>query len=225
MLEWLLKNFWIRTEIILVQITDSQDMSGLSGLNKDTQTVFGQGLHANGSEAINDAYRTGQQNAKGLFYGTNSGAATTYSNAVKVFGMENYWGFQWRRTNGYILSDGVQKVKLTYGAEDGSSTTGYNTDGSHYISIADSTPSGTSGDYIKNMKFTTQGMFGTVNGGTASTYYCDGLWFNNGITAFVLFGGCSTHGAKVGAFCSRLDHSVSYANWSNGASLSCKPLT
>ena len=197
----------------------------LMGRSTDTQTVFGQGLNVGGSETVNDGYRTGQQNAKGLFYGTNSGTATTYSNAIKVFGIENYWGFQWRRANGYILSDGVQKVKLTYGAEDGSSTTGYNTDGSHYISIADSTPSGTSGDYIKNMKFTPQGMFGTVNGGTASTYYCDAQWFNNSGARFVLFGGDSHYDARVGAFCSGLSDDVSRAAWDVGAALSCKPLT
>ena len=196
----------------------------LMGRSTNTQSVFGQGLHTGGSEAVNDGYRTGQQNAKGLFYGTNSGTATTYSNAVKVFGMENYWGFQWRRTNGYILSSGTQKVKLCYGKEDGSSALGYNTDGTDYIAISNLTPSGTSGDYIKNMKFTPQGMFGTVNGGTASTYYCDAQWYNNSGSRFALFGGHSAHGSKVGAFCAGLDVAVSAAAWRFGASVSCKPL-
>lgn len=197
----------------------------LMGKSTDTQSVFGQGLNSGGTEAINDAYRTGQQNDKGLFYGTNSGTANTYSNAVKVFGMENYWGFQWRRHNGYILSDGTQKVKLCYGTEDGSLVNGYNTDGANYITISDSTPSGTSGDYIKNMKFTDKGIFPITNGGSLSTYYCNAMWYNNSGARFVLFGGSSGVDAKVGTFCSALDNDVSIAYWDVGAALSCKPLT
>ena len=34
----------------------------------DTQTKFGQGLHTSGSEAINNAFRTGVHNTKGIFH-------------------------------------------------------------------------------------------------------------------------------------------------------------
>ena len=197
----------------------------LIGKSTNTQAVFGQGLNSGGSETVNDGFRTGQQNAKGLFYGTNSGTATTYSNAVKVFGMENFWGFQWKSYNGYIMVNGTQKVKLTYGTEDGSTVSGYNLTGEGYIAIDSSTPSGTSGGYINAMKFTDKAMIGTTASGSSTTYYCDGLWFNNGITAFVLFGGHSNGAAKVGAFCSRLDDDVSDADWDSGTALSCKPLT
>lgn len=195
----------------------------LMGKSLNTQAVFGQGLNSGGSEAINDGFTTGVHNTKGLFYGTNDGTANTYTNAVKIFGMENYYGFQWRRTNGLILNNGATKYKLTYGTEDGSSATGYNTDGTDYKDTG-VTPSGTSGGYISKAKFTEDGMFSDTMSGSASTYYCDGTWFNNAAVAFALFGGNSYFGAKVGAFCLRLDSAVSLANWTLGAALSCKPL-
>lgn len=197
----------------------------LMGKSLDTQTVFGQGANSGGSEAVNDTFTTGVHDTKGLFYGTNSGAvsANTFGNCVKVFGMENYYGFQWRRTNGLILNNGATKYKLTYGTEDGSAATGYNTDGTNYKD-ASVTPSGTSGGYISAAKFTEDGMFNDTMSGSASTYFCDGTWFNNSAVTFALFGGDSGNGAKVGAFCLGLAGAVSTATWYFGASVSCKPL-
>ena len=195
----------------------------LMGKSLNTQVVFGQGLNSGGSEAINDGFTTGVHNTKGLFYGTNDGTASTYTNAVKIFGMENYYGFQWRRTNGLILNNGATKYKLTYGTEDGSSATGYNTDGTDYKD-ANVTPSGTSGGYISKAKFTEDGIFSDTMSGSASTYYCDGTWFNNAAVTFALFGGASSSGAKVGAFYLYLNVAVSGAGWAYGAALSCKPL-
>lgn len=195
----------------------------LMGKSLNTQAVFGQGLNASGSEAINNGFTTGVHNAKGLFYGTNNGAAATYTNAVKVFGMENYYGFQWRRQNGLIKVNSDVRTKLTYGQEDGSTVTGYNTDGTGYKSTG-VTPSGTSGGYISQMKFTEDGMFPEVASGSDSTYYADGLWFNNSATTFAFVGGDSDSGAPVGAFCLHLYHAVSSASWYFGAAVSCKPL-
>ena len=86
------------------------------------------------------------------------------------------------------------------------------------------TPSGTSGGYIKDMKFTEDGMFAAVTDGDSAHYYCDAMWFNNSISAFALFGGASTDGAKVGAFFVYLNRAVSDASWYIGAAISCKPL-
>lgn len=195
----------------------------LMGKSLNTQAVFGQGLNSGGSEAINDGFTTGVHNTKGLFYGTNDGTASAYTNAVKIFGMENYYGFQWRRTNGLILNNGATKYKLTYGTEDGSSATGYNTDGTNYKS-AGVTPSGTSGNYISKAKFTEDGMFSDTMSGSISTYYCDATWYNNSGSLFALFGGSSVDGGRVGAFCLDLNVAVSNAYWAFGAALSCKPL-
>lgn len=200
----------------------------LMGKSLNTQKIFGEGAHTGGSEAINDTFRTGVHNTKGLFFGTNSGsvASESFGNCVKVFGMENYWGFQWRRHNGLISANGDVRTKLTYGTEDGSTATGYNTDGSGYKSTG-VTPSGTTnGGWIAEGKFTDDGIFPSVTGGSASssTYYCDYLYFNNNATTFALLGGASDSGSSVGAFCSALHAASSVRAWTYGAAVSCKPL-
>lgn len=199
----------------------------LMGKTTDTQTAFGKGLIDSGSEAINDAFRTGVHNAKGLFYGTNTGAAATYTNAVKVFGMENWWGFQWRRYHGHVMVAGSQKVKLTYGMEDGSSAAGYNLTGANYLTIG-AQPTGTSGQYCDKWEYSPNGMVpknADNTKATASTHYCDGFWFNNADTRVPFRGGSSTDGALCGAFSVSLGADASLAWWFFGAALSCKPLT
>lgn len=195
----------------------------LMGKSTDTQTVYGQGLHTGGAEDINDGFRTGVHNTKGMFYGTNSGtiARGNYENAVKIFGMENYWGFQWRRYAGDILVDGTRKIKLCYGNEDGSSTFDYNLTGNGYVNVG-ATPSGTSGGYISEMKFTNTGMYSKVSSGSSSTHYCDGQWINNSQVNYAIRGGKSHNGARVGAFCVALDYAASDAGWDAGAAPSYK---
>ena len=195
----------------------------LMGKSLDTKTVFGQGLHTGGSEAINDGFRTGVHNTKGMFYGTNSGAiaSNNYNNAVKIFGIENYWGFQWRRYAGDMLVDGHRKIKLCYGNDDDSTTKEFNSTGDGYVDIG-CTPSGTSGGYISKMKYTSNGMFSSVSSGTASTYYCSGQWYNNSGTMYAFRGGNSYAGALVGAFFVGLINAFGGAWWACGASPSYK---
>ena len=188
----------------------------LMGKSTDTQTVFGNGL-ITGSETAFNNYRTGTLNDKGMFFGYSD-----QTHAVKVFGMENWWGLQWRRTAGYINASGTQKLKLTYGRQDGTTADGYNTDGSGYLSMG-ITPTGTSGGYIDVMNFNEYGMFGKNSSGSSSTHYCDGQWFNNGQTDYALFGGNSAYGVLCGAFCCSLSASVTLASWSVGVALSYRP--
>ena len=178
--------------------------------------VFGRGM----SENVSDEsliLKTGTMNSKGLFWGENAGTA-----GVKVFGMENYYGNQWRRTVGLILSNGIVKVKLSPSTKDGSKATNYNTDGTGYIEIPNSTPSGTSGGYIKDMLYTALGMFPISITGSSSTYYPDGCWLNIAIIAFALFGGFLDNGRRCGAFYVALDDGAGAARWGVGASLSYK---
>lgn len=195
----------------------------LLGKSTNTQTVFGQGLHTGGTEALNDGFRTGVHNTKGLFYGTNSGtiSSSTYTNAVKVFGIENWWGFQWRRYAGDMCLNGNRVIKLCYGREDGSTTANFNTTGTGYVSVG-VTPSGTSGAYINKMKFAHDGMYSSVSSGSSTTYYCDGQWFNNSANTCAFRGGCSWPGAPVGAFSVILYTDVGWAWWPYGAAVSYK---
>ena len=208
----------------------------LMGKSVDTQTVFGQGAHTSGTEAINNTFRTGVHNAKGMFYGTNSGtvASNDFANCVKVFFMENWWGLQWRRYLGHVMDTGSQKVKLTYGTEDGSTAVDYvetsggnaNTPtGTGFKATGATAFSGTSGNYVKYEWFTPDGMVpcGALDG-TSATFYCDATWFNNSGVRVPSRGGPSNHGARDGAFYVHLTNEAGYAGWHIGAALSCHPL-
>ena len=197
----------------------------LIGMSTNTQAVFGEGAHTSGTEAINNTFVTGVHNTKGLFFGTNTGTvgSSSFNNCVKVFGMENWWGLQWRRIGGWINASGTQKIKLTYSTADGSTVSGYNTDGSGYVTVASATPAGTSGGYISACKTVGYGRIPYQASGSETTYECDGLWFNNSQVDYALVGGASHDGAKVGAFFSSLSLLASHADWALGAALSCKP--
>ena len=182
----------------------------------NSQSVFGEGMSQNAwDESL--LLTTGTMNAKGLFFGETTGKA-----GVKVFGMENFWGNQWRRTAGLILANGTAKLKLTPSMADGSTVKAYNTDGSGYITIPNSTPSGTSGGYTKEMLFSKYGLLPVSVTGSESTYYCDGCWFNNAITAFARFGGGLGSGRPCGSWYAGLDNAPSHAGWRFGASPSFK---
>jgi hypothetical protein len=173
------------------------DLLILVSKTRDSQTAFGHGV--NGASA---AIAQGTMNAKGLFYGKSDEMS-----GVKVFGMENFYGNIWRRLVGWMLVNGTQKIKLTEGTEDGSTGVGYNTTGAGYIKVADATPSGSSGGYVDANKVIDHGLLPITASGSATTYSCDGFWFNNNGTFLAVVGGALNNGAGVGA---------SYASLSNG---------
>ena len=192
----------------------------LIGKSTDTQTVFGTGNNNSYVSASNTGIKnTGTMNTKGLFWGNQDNKS-----GVKVFGMENFYGNVWKRIGGWISDKGTQKIKMTYGQSDGSTVDGYNTDGAGYIVIGNSTPIGTNGGYVSKMLITDNGLIPTIASGSATTYYCDGLWFNNSQVDYALVGGASYNVILDGAFCVNLNNLVSDSSWAVGAALSCKPL-
>lgn len=193
----------------------------LIGKSTNTQAVFGKGLSVNGSQTINREFRTGVHNKRGLFHGTNNGAANVYTNAVKVFGIENWWGFQLRRYAGDMLVEGQRKIKLCYCQEDGSTVDAFNSTGSGYVNVGD-TPSGTNGGYINKMVFGHDGMFSSISSGTETTDYCDGQWYSNSAARYACHGGRSDSGELVGAFFVALDIVFGTAYWTRGACVSFK---
>ena len=186
----------------------------LMGKSTDTQAVFGHG-YTDGGQNAGSLMASGKLDKYGLFYGTNT------NDCVKVFGIEHYWGNQWERIAGYINDHGTQKVKLTWGTEDGSTAEGYNETGAGYISVG-LTPGGTSGGYVSSATLTAYGLVSQTASGSSTTYECDGFWFNNGQTNYALVGGCSWGGALCGAFCSTVVSAPSLAGWSYGCCLSYK---
>lgn len=190
----------------------------LIGKSTDTQTVFGKGnCDSYVSSSNTGIKKTGSLDKKGLFYGDQSG-----KNDVKVFGMY-YWGSQWHAIAGWVNDHGTQKIKLTYGQEDGSTVDGYNLDGSGYIEIPNSTPNGTNSGYISGVVSTKYGIIPVVANGSASTYLCDGLWFNNSGVYYAIIGGISDTKSRAGSFCTSLSRVNSYTSFTLNAALSCKP--
>ena len=185
----------------------------LIGKNANTQAQFGNGHYTGGSSASN-LLKTGTMNTKGLFWGTNGTGS-----GVKVFGMENWWANIWRRTAGLILDGSTLKVKMTYGTEDGSTTTGYNTTASGYISLSYTLPSG---GYVIKMKVTKYGLIPFSTGGSDSTYWCDYFWVATSQKNYLVRGGNCDDVFRCGAFYLTLGTLVSLSSWNFGASLSFK---
>ena len=197
-------NDWMLINILLLLI----------GKSTDSQTVFGAG---NNNSSVKN---TGTMNTKGLFWGNQDNVS-----GVKVFGIENFYGNVWKRIGGWINANGTQKIKMTYGQSDGSTVDGYNTDGTGYIVIGNSTPIGATGGYVSKVLFNENGLIPTTVNGSQTTYYCDGLWFNNSQIDYALVGGCCNIGLLVGAFSLNFSFVVSSNVYGLcGATLSCKPL-
>lgn len=206
---WMIENFGDRLLINYLLI--------LIGKCLDTQTVFGNGIESGGETVFNN-HVTGALNDKGLFYGSSN--TTT---AVKVFGMENYWGLHWRRTTGLVIHNGSLKYKLTESNADGADG-GYTITGSNYVDSGVVTTKDP-GLYIKTMAYAKDGaMLPTALGGSSTTYYCDCSWLNFSSNTYALFGGAASGGAKCGAFSLSLNTAASSAWWDHGAAVSCKPL-
>jgi len=192
----------------------------LFGKSLNSQAVYGQGLTSGGSEAINDAFRTGEQNQKGLFYGTNSGSVTStnFTNCVKVFGMENWWGFAFRRYEGHILKSGTHYIKNCFGQDDGSTADGFSDNGTGYINTGISSPAS---EYISKETFISDTMIASATGSPASSTKCYCDYCYTGINTFAFHGGISYYGADCGSFFVHLNVSASSRGWGFGSSPSC----
>lgn len=184
----------------------------LMGKSLNLQAVFGRGLDS-GAQAAKEAYVTGTLDDKGLFWGDT----TNGNSAVKVFGMENFWGCCWHRTAGLFGTSTGYAYKLTHGIADGSTATSFGTTPSGYIPITATQPEN---GYVTKMMFGKHGMLPTTTGGSSSTYYSDCFYKGSG---FSLVGGRSYYGLGCG-FSVGLHSGVSSANWSVAAAPSCKPL-
>ena len=187
----------------------------LMGKSLNSQAIFGQGITSGGQTAKNN-YTTGSLNDKGMFYGSVSGTTT----AVKVFGMENWWGLSWHRTAGLLGTSTGYVYKMTYNNIDGSTATSYNSNGSGYLTLSTTRPS--ANNYVIKMKY---GPFGYIpidtTGGSSTTYYCDYYYGGNG---YLLVGGSSDYGVYAGFSSFNLNYSFASADWHLGACLSLKPL-
>lgn len=186
----------------------------LIGKSLNLQDTFGRGIDS-GSQSAAESYVTGAANDKGLFYGSTSNGSTV----VKVFGIENFWACKWHRTAGLIgNSSGGYSYKMTASTTDGSSVSGYNSNGNGYLTTTFNRPTN---NYVRLMEFGAHGALPlNTTSATSTTYYCN--YFYTG-TGFALVGGSSGIGARCGFFV-YLNVAFGNRDWSFSAALSCKPL-
>ena len=199
----------------------------LIGKSLDTQSVFGKGIvYSNTSHA----YTTGSLDTGGLFIGYTS----EETSAVKVFGIENWWGYSFRRTAGYIKTSANRYLyKLTYGTADGSATTGYNITGEGYKD-AGAVPyvyvDHSRLTWIKRMRFGEYGMVPSdvtvESASTADTYhnyFSDMINYYSDSTTYAMLGGMYNYRNKAGAFSTGLYFPSTERSTDTFTCLSCKP--
>ena len=178
------------------------DLLTLISKSDDSQTKFGTGRSKN---TITNAIATGTLKAQPMFKGYNDETSD-----VKVFGIEGFWGNVWEGMAGLILNSGI-KVKMT---------PPYNFDGTDYYATG-ITPSGTSGGYASTAQNLSEyGYVPSVASGSASTYFCDGLWYNNSQVDYAFVGGGWISGLRVGARFVDLSGLASYSDAHLGSRLS-----
>ena len=161
---------------------------------------------------------------KGLFWGYT----TDGTKGVKVFGMENWWGNQWRRYLGHVMIDRVQKYKLTYGQLDGSTRDGYLTSStaSDYNDYLTGATAPDSNNYVKTMQFSDKGVFqNKENQSNSALYWCCYFWQNTGLRLAYRGGYADYSRANLSFACVFLSNGPDFAWWSIGASPSLKPLS
>lgn len=183
------------------------DLLTLISKSDNSQAAFGEGRSASGNSA---AIAVGTLKDRGPFWGS-----TDATSDVKVFWIEGFWGNVWEGMAGLILagSSGI-KVKMT---------PPYNFDGSGYVATG-VVPSGTSGGYVDTHNCTDEaGYVPKTANGSATTYMCDGLWFNTGQTDYALVGGDWSYAGGCGSRCVTLSDAASGTYAHIGSRLSYLP--
>lgn len=209
----------------------------LIGKSLDMQTVFGIGRadQPSGTEVLT-ALSTGTLDGKGLFFGYNDS-----DHAVKVFGIENFWGNMFKRVAGSVVTiDRIHKYKMTYGTQDGSTCTGYvmtlpseDYDGYLVGKPVMNPPSGYNGAgrFITKQSFTTNDFYNSGYGdGSGSIYWCDYSYMQKTTGSatnarYPVYGGYSLATAdRNGAFYLTEYTNAEATQWYINEYLSCKPL-
>jgi hypothetical protein len=159
------------------------DLLTLISKSDNSQTKFGSGR----SKSTNTtAIATGTLKAQPYFKGY-----TDETSDVKVFGIEGFWGNVWEGMAGLVYN-GQIRTKMT---------PPYNFDGTGYT-LTGVTPSGTSGGFINTASVTdTSGFVPKTANGSGTTYYCDGLYFNNTQVDYALVGGFWSYALLDGCRC------------------------
>lgn len=186
-------------------------LSTLISKSTNSQSKFGEGYtNTNNTNQIN----TGTMNDRGLFWGATNGTT-----GVKVWGMENVWGNCRRLTAGCVYVSSNIKIKLTHSTADGSTVSGYNLDGTGYISMGSLA---SSSGVISHMHISTMGIVPATLSGSTSTYYTDRVNVASRGT-LAACGGLRDTGKQAGIFeFEFVPSNESFSNTYDGSALSYK---
>ena len=194
---------------LLVMITKTTNLQSACGI---------------GARTYGTTKNSGLMDTKGLFYGTQTLGDVT--DPVKIFGMENWWGNLQQFTLGWCLKSGVSGIKFTAGTADGSSSTGYNLDGSLDGYRTDIIPTLTAHvmGYITGCMTTPFGRVPYVVGGSDTTYETDYIYLTcNDYWRTLTVGEVSDQYHPAGPFYLEVTSSSSTSDSNTTVSLSCKP--
>ena len=175
--------------IMMAKTTDLQNAYKFTNLELDDETEDG--------KPISEGYRAGVYNYKGLFH---------YS---KLFGIEF---INSRLLAGWFYNNGVQKVKITQGTKDGTTSSDYNLTGNGYVTLQNSGIT-TSNGYLKTCLTLPYGRFPKDNSGSSTTYE----------TKLVNCGNASQIPVRIGRFNQVINLRALYSN-DQCLFMSCKPL-
>lgn len=182
------------------------DLLTLVSKNDNGQATFGSGRSKSNNSA---AIATGSTKSYGPFWG-----ASDETSDVKVFWIEGFWGNVWEGMRGLINNKGTIMAKMV---------PPYNFDGTGYVNTG-KTPGGTSGGFISTGVMTDEAGFVPVTAsGSGTTYYCDGMWFNNGQVDYALVGGRWDGALLCGPRFVALNLAASYTYANVGSRLSFIP--
>lgn len=154
----------------------------------DLQAHFGNGFTGGSSITYTSVKPTGTLDQCGMFYGYDDLYDIESIGALKVFGMEHWWGhlnriiagliYQYDYANNNDVARKYYKVKLTRGLHDGSSVKGYRTDGNGYIDLGVDCTVGSSSNanIVTEMHYQPWGGLPCVaNGSSPTQYFCDSV--------------------------------------------------
>lgn len=182
------------------------DLLTLVSKNDNGQATFGSGRSKSSNSA---AIATGSTKSYGPFWG-----ASDETSDVKVFWIEGFWGNVWESMRGLINYNGKLKAKMT---------PPYNFDGTGYTN-SNKTITGASGGFINTAYMDDSvGFVPVAVNGSATTYYCDGVWFDNGIVAYARVGGAWSFALGCGPRCLALSTLASGTSAYSGSRLSFIP--
>jgi len=175
-------------------------------------TLNGQTAIGSGNSSTSAAIKTGTTDSMAGHTGRAAGTDTAVG--MKWRGIENWWGSVWKWVDGLNINAYAYYYCLNPNNYADDTT-------ANYIDAGLTAPSGASSSYIKELGCNDACswlMVPTAIGGSATTFFCDGLWTNSGWRV-AIFGGAWTYGTLCGPSCWYLSNASSISTTHIGCRL------